>query len=194
MQPLHGVAAEHQFHAGGGTGGGALASEEERLLAGGQSGLGVAGVGDERSAEFGALEQGEVGAFAGETGVAYPPRIRHRSSLPAIRTSASTTSTNWGGSREVHESRRLRLLSSGANTYSRNYLAETEDGSAMPMLNVFRRNGDEIRHFWGSEMLYAPTDPGQDPRHVSTLEPLWNMFDLTPDGRAADWDEQLSYS
>ncbi|WP_030068150.1 DUF899 family protein [Streptomyces natalensis] len=94
----------------------------------------------------------------------------------------------------MHESRRLRLLSSGANTYSRNYLAETEDGSAMPMLNVFRRNGDEIRHFWGSEMLYAPTDPGQDPRHVSTLEPLWNMFDLTPDGRAADWDEQLSYS
>ncbi|MGY5135491.1 DUF899 family protein [Streptomyces nigrescens] len=90
--------------------------------------------------------------------------------------------------------RRLRLLSSAGNTYSRDYLGEAADGAAMPMLNVFRRDGEEIRHFWGSEMLYAPTDPGQDPRHVGTLEPLWNIFDLTPDGRGTDWDEQLSYS
>lgn len=25
------------------------------------------------------------------------------------------------------------------------------------------------------------------------LEPLWNLFDLTREGRPADWDEQLSY-
>ncbi len=37
-------------------------------------------------------------------------------------------------------------------------------------------------------------DPGQEPRHVGTLEPLWNLFDLTPEGRPSDWDEQLSYS
>lgn len=53
--------------------------------------------------------------------------------------------------------------------------------------------GDTIRHFWGSELFYAPEDPGQDPRHVGTIEPLWNLFDLTPDGRGADWYEQLSY-
>jgi predicted dithiol-disulfide oxidoreductase (DUF899 family) len=51
-----------------------------------------------------------------------------------------------------------------------------------------------IRHFWSSELFYAPTDSGQDPRHVGTLEPLWNLFDLTPEGRPADWNEQLSYS
>jgi predicted dithiol-disulfide oxidoreductase (DUF899 family) len=50
-----------------------------------------------------------------------------------------------------------------------------------------------IRHFWASELFYAPTDPGQDPRHAGTLEPLWNLFDLTPDGRPQDWDEQLAY-
>ncbi len=38
-----------------------------------------------------------------------------------------------------------------------------------------------------------PRDPGQDPRHVGTLEPLWNLFDLTPQGRPTNWDEQLSY-
>jgi predicted dithiol-disulfide oxidoreductase (DUF899 family) len=89
--------------------------------------------------------------------------------------------------------RRLRVLSSADNTYNRDYLAETPEGDQMPMLNVFHRDRDAIRHFWGSEMLYAPPDPGQDPRHVGELEPLWNFFDLIPEGRP-DWDEQLSYS
>ena len=88
---------------------------------------------------------------------------------------------------------RLRLLSSAGNAYNRDYLAETEEGSQRPMLNVFHRDGESIRHFWGSELFYAPTDPGQDPRHVGTLEPVWNLFDLTPEGRGADWDEQLIY-
>jgi predicted dithiol-disulfide oxidoreductase (DUF899 family) len=90
--------------------------------------------------------------------------------------------------------RRLCLMSSGANTYNRDYLAETAQGHQRPMLNVFHRDGETIRHFWGSELFYAPTDPGQDPRHVGTLEPVWNLFDLTPEGRGTDWDEQLSYS
>jgi predicted dithiol-disulfide oxidoreductase (DUF899 family) len=90
--------------------------------------------------------------------------------------------------------RRLRLLSSGGNTYNRDYLAETAEGHQRPMLNVFHRDGQTIRHFWGSELFYAPTDPGQDPRHVGTLEPLWNLFDLTREGRPSDWDEQLGYS
>jgi predicted dithiol-disulfide oxidoreductase (DUF899 family) len=88
--------------------------------------------------------------------------------------------------------RRLRLLSSAGNSYNPDYLAETEEGAQRPMLNVFHRDGDEIRHFWGSELFYGPWDPGQDPRHVGTLEPLWNFFDLTPEGRP-NWDEQLNY-
>jgi predicted dithiol-disulfide oxidoreductase (DUF899 family) len=89
--------------------------------------------------------------------------------------------------------RRLRLLSSAGNNFKRDYHGETAAGDQMPMLNVFHRDGDVIRHFWSTELLYAPTDPGQDPRHVGTLEPLWNLFDLTPQGRPPDWEEQLSY-
>jgi len=88
--------------------------------------------------------------------------------------------------------RRLRLLSSAANGYNRDYLAETPEGAQRPMLTVFHRDGDVIRHFWSSELFYAPSDPGEEPRHVGTLEPLWNLFDLTPQGRP-DWHEQLSY-
>jgi predicted dithiol-disulfide oxidoreductase (DUF899 family) len=86
----------------------------------------------------------------------------------------------------------VRLLSSAANSYNRDYHAETEEGSQIPILNVFHRDGDEIRHFWATELMFAPADPGQHPRHVGTLEPVWNLFDLTREGRP-DWDEQLSY-
>jgi predicted dithiol-disulfide oxidoreductase (DUF899 family) len=90
--------------------------------------------------------------------------------------------------------RRLGLLSSANNSYSRDYLGETAEGAQLPMLNVFHREGETVRHFWGAELLDAPADPGQDHRSVGTLEPLWNLFDLTREGRPADWDEQLSYS
>ena len=90
--------------------------------------------------------------------------------------------------------RHLRLLSSADNTYNRDYHGETEDGSQqLPMLNVFHRDGGTIRHFWGSELLFEPSDPGQDPRHGETIDPLWNLFDLTPEGRGTDWYPSLSY-
>jgi predicted dithiol-disulfide oxidoreductase (DUF899 family) len=90
--------------------------------------------------------------------------------------------------------RRLRLLSSAGNTFKRDYHGETVEGDQMPMLNVFHRDGGVIRHFWSSELLYAPRDPGQDPRHAGTIEPLWNLLDLTADGRPTDWEEQLRYA
>jgi predicted dithiol-disulfide oxidoreductase (DUF899 family) len=89
--------------------------------------------------------------------------------------------------------RNLRLVSSAGNTFRRDYHGDGEHGPD-PMLNLFTRAGDgTVRHSWSSELLFAPTDPGQDPRHLGTLEPLWNLFDLTPEGRPDGWDEQLSY-
>jgi predicted dithiol-disulfide oxidoreductase (DUF899 family) len=87
----------------------------------------------------------------------------------------------------------LHLLSAAGNNFTRDYHAETSEGFQMPMMTVFHRPADGIRHFWSSEMFYADADPGQDPRHVGTIEPSWNLFDLTPQGRPSDWDEQLQY-
>jgi len=91
--------------------------------------------------------------------------------------------------------RRLRLLSSAANAYNGDYHAESADEphQQLPMLNVFLRDGGAIRHFWGSELLFAPSDPGQDPRHAETIDPLWNLFDFAPEGRGEDWYPALSY-
>ena len=89
--------------------------------------------------------------------------------------------------------RNHRLLSSAGNSFNRDYFGESASGGQQPMLNVFERDGDQIRHFWGSELLYAPTEPGQEMRHAGTIEPLWNLFDMTRGGRGNDWDEQLQY-
>lgn len=79
--------------------------------------------------------------------------------------------------------RHVRLLSSAGSTFNHDYLAETPDGFQMPMLNVFVQDGDGIRHFWGSELLYTPEDPGQDGRHVDPIWLIWNVLALTPTGR-----------
>jgi predicted dithiol-disulfide oxidoreductase (DUF899 family) len=82
--------------------------------------------------------------------------------------------------------RHLRLLSSRENTYNRDYHAETPEGEQIPILNVFVRTGDHVRHTWASELMYAPRDEGTEARHIDSLWPIWNVLDLTPDGRGTE--------
>lgn len=89
--------------------------------------------------------------------------------------------------------RNLRLLSSEGNSYNRDYRGEDEKGSQTPALNVFTRKGDGIHHAWCTELLFAPSDPGQNSRHVDAIWPLWSLFDCTPEGRGTDWYPKLAY-
>ncbi|MES0825503.1 DUF899 family protein [Ruegeria sp. SCP11] len=75
----------------------------------------------------------------------------------------------------------LPLYSALGTEYQRDYLAEAEDGSQLPILNVFQRNSDGIHHFWSSELFFEPSD--WHPRHIDTAWPLWNVLDFTPQGR-----------
>jgi predicted dithiol-disulfide oxidoreductase (DUF899 family) len=90
--------------------------------------------------------------------------------------------------------RNLRLLSSALNTYNADYHGEEADGGQIPALNVFVRREGKIYHFYNTELLYAQSNPGQDPRHVDLIWPLWNLFDLTPEGRGSKWNPQLAYT
>jgi len=78
--------------------------------------------------------------------------------------------------------RNLRLLSSGSNSYNADYLGEV-DGRQIGTTNVFLRDGDAIRHFWNSEVGYAPSIKGGDMRHLDLVWPLWGVLDMTPQGR-----------
>jgi predicted dithiol-disulfide oxidoreductase (DUF899 family) len=89
--------------------------------------------------------------------------------------------------------RRLRLLSSEGNTYNRDYQGETATGDQMPALNVFVRRDDKIYHSYCTELLFTPAEPGQDGRHVDMIWPLWNLLDVTPEGRGQKWSPKLTY-
>lgn len=86
---------------------------------------------------------------------------------------------------------RLRLLSSAGNSYNRDYHGETAAGSQIPAMNVFVRRGTTVHHYYNTELLFAARDAGQDPRHVDLVWPLWNLFDLIPEGRGTDWRPKL---
>jgi predicted dithiol-disulfide oxidoreductase (DUF899 family) len=90
--------------------------------------------------------------------------------------------------------RHARLLSSEGATYNRDYHAESSDADQRPMATTFVRRDDAIHHFWSSELLAAPLDPGHGPRHVDFMWPLWAILDRTPSGRRSEWMPLLGYA
>jgi predicted dithiol-disulfide oxidoreductase (DUF899 family) len=90
--------------------------------------------------------------------------------------------------------RRLRLLSSSGNSYHRDYHGEDAEGHQRPILNAFVRAPDgSVRHAYATEMMFAPSEPGQDHRHVDAIWPLWGMLDFSPEGRGPDTRPKLRY-
>jgi predicted dithiol-disulfide oxidoreductase (DUF899 family) len=86
------------------------------------------------------------------------------------------------------------LLSAAGNNFRRDYGGDGADGEPVPIMTVFKRDADgSIRLHWASELVFEPADPGQDMRHLGTVEPLWTLFDLTPEGRPVGL-EQFAYA
>jgi predicted dithiol-disulfide oxidoreductase (DUF899 family) len=103
--------------------------------------------------------------------------------------------------------RHLQLLSTAGNSYDADYFGDTSKLShAMRVerghdlsrswdeqfFNVFRKDGNTIRHFWGSELVYAAEEPGQNHRAGDIVDPLWGLLDMTPEGRG-EFFPNLSY-
>ncbi len=103
-----------------------------------------------------------------------------KSSIKRIVEFADTR--NWGN---------IHLLSSENNGYNSDYFAETPEGAQIPACNVFTKTPDGIFHFYSTELLYAPLQG--HPRHMDLMWPVWNMLDITPEGRGTDWFPKLSY-
>ena len=68
-----------------------------------------------------------------------------------------------------------------------------DEGNESPALVVFQKDGDAVRLFYSAEMPFEAADPGQDPRTAPDISPLWNVLDLTPEGRGTDWYPKVEY-
>jgi predicted dithiol-disulfide oxidoreductase (DUF899 family) len=82
----------------------------------------------------------------------------------------------------------IRLVGAGDGTFKRDLGSENEAGEQSPMISVFRREGDDLFHFYSANA--DMNEHGQ--RGIDLLSPVWNLFDLTPEGRG-DWYPSLSY-
>jgi predicted dithiol-disulfide oxidoreductase (DUF899 family) len=118
------------------------------------------------------------------------PHISQRSALAVVAKSPLPRILDFARARGW---RNLRLLSSAQNSYSRDYKGEDAEGGQWPILNVFTRRDGKVFHAWSSELAFAGRDPGQDPRHIDLIWPLWNVLDTTPEGRGAGWRPSLEY-
>jgi len=96
----------------------------------------------------------------------------------------------WGSERGW---RFAPLYSSARSSFNRDYNAESEEGGQLPVAHVFTRAGGAIHHRWSSELVAAPRDDGQHPRHVDYMWPIWKVLDLTPEGRGVDWHPRWQY-
>ena len=91
--------------------------------------------------------------------------------------------------------RNIRLLSSAE--YDLQQRLPQRDGRRQPApdrerIRAKRRSGSTTS---GAVSLPSlRTDPEQHPRHVDFMWPLWNVLDLTPEGRGSDWHPRLEYS
>lgn len=115
--------------------------------------------------------------------------IGQRVNFAVVARSPATRLDEWVRHRGWNN---LRLLSSANNTYNRDYHAESPVGLQLPACNVFVRTPEGIHHSYATEILYVPLE-GEQPRHMDLMWPLWNVLDLTPEGRGTDWMPRLSY-
>jgi predicted dithiol-disulfide oxidoreductase (DUF899 family) len=83
----------------------------------------------------------------------------------------------WGRSRGW---RNVRLVSAAASDLKRRLGFEEPDGGQHAGVSVFTRRPDgALVHFYSQSAWYG----GQEFRGMDLLSPVWNFFDLTPDGR-----------
>jgi predicted dithiol-disulfide oxidoreductase (DUF899 family) len=86
--------------------------------------------------------------------------------------------------------RNLRLLSCGDSTFKFDLRSEDEEGRQDSTISVFTRDADgTLRHFYSAHPWMA--DDVRE-RGIDLLTPVYNMLDLTPQGRG-DWYAKLDY-
>jgi predicted dithiol-disulfide oxidoreductase (DUF899 family) len=87
--------------------------------------------------------------------------------------------------------RNLRLLSCGSSTFKYDLGSEDEAGNQDSTISVFTRDDDgAVRHSYTGHPRMAEDI---DQRGIDLLCPVWNILDLTPQGRG-DWYAELTYA
>jgi predicted dithiol-disulfide oxidoreductase (DUF899 family) len=122
-------------------------------------------------------------------------KIGERASLYIVAKSPLVRLVDWGRERGWDQ---LQFVSTAGNRYDADYFGDSSqipaairkmrDPKGGPdwdetMFNVFRLDHGRVRHFWGSELTWAPAESGQDHRSGDSVNALYGLLDMTPEGR-----------
>ena len=84
----------------------------------------------------------------------------------------------------------LRLLSAGDSTFKYDFRSEDAEGRQDSALSVFTRDAaGTLRHFYTT---HPWLDEDMNERGIDLIQPVYNMLDLTPQGRG-NWYASLAY-
>ena len=89
--------------------------------------------------------------------------------------------------------RDLDFVQTVGDDYANDLGLMDKDANEFPGFTVYHKDGDGIRVFYSAEMPAEAADPGEDPRGAVDMAPLWNILDMTPEGRGKDWYPELNY-
>ncbi|HET7663208.1 MAG TPA: DUF899 family protein [Rhodanobacteraceae bacterium] len=86
----------------------------------------------------------------------------------------------------------LKFYQTLSDDFARDFrgLVENEES---PIVATWRRDNDTVRLFWAAEGGPETADPGFDAHLAPDPTPLWNILDMTAEGRGTDWYPKLSY-
>jgi predicted dithiol-disulfide oxidoreductase (DUF899 family) len=114
--------------------------------------------------------------------------VQERVSLAVTARSSLSRLLEW---KQERGWKNLRLFSDKTGDFTRTYV-DAADGDT-PGLTVFTKRDGKMYHTWSGEISEKMADPGQDPRGAPDIDPVWTIFDYTPDGRGTDWYPKLEY-
>jgi predicted dithiol-disulfide oxidoreductase (DUF899 family) len=121
----------------------------------------------------------------GFNGVAH--HLRQTMNFAIIAQAGIRELREWGRERSWHV---LRLVSSEGTDFKSVLNFQDGEGKQRPGLSVFKRLQDgSVRHFYSAS---AQMTDQVRLRGIDLLSPVWNLLDLTPDGRG-QWDPKLKY-
>jgi predicted dithiol-disulfide oxidoreductase (DUF899 family) len=121
----------------------------------------------------------------GFNGVAH--HLRQTMNFAVIAQTGIRELREWGRERSWNA---LRLVSSQGSDFKSVLNFQDREGKQRPGLSVFKLSQDGfVKHFYSAS---AQMTDEIKTRGIDLLSPVWNLLDITPDGRG-QWDPKLKY-
>jgi predicted dithiol-disulfide oxidoreductase (DUF899 family) len=115
------------------------------------------------------------------------PHLAQRADVAIVAAADPATLRAHARARGWHN---LRLLSAGDSTFKYDFRSEDAEGRQDSALSVFTRDvAGTLRHFYTT---HPWLDDDMNERGIDLLQPVYNVLDLTPEGRG-NWYASLDY-